>query len=108
SSSRRGKQVVKVNDTVFELGVRQDPAGQWVIESDRKIVCVSASVSGQVVSIRGALGSHDFTRTPYLRADSADNVREGIAVAPMMGTIIKVAVTEGDMVSKGDLLVVEE
>ena len=103
-----GKRVIRVNDTTFELELEALPNGQWIVGCGNRTVTVAASVADNLVSVRGALGSFDFVKSAYLQLDSAASVQEGMAVAPMMGTIAKVLVAEGDIVKKGDVLVIEE
>lgn len=59
------------------------------------------------VDVDGPRGSLDLTPVP-LFVNPADVVVEGSLLAPMPGSVITVAVAEGDQVAKGDVIVVLE
>ncbi|WP_456696556.1 acetyl/propionyl/methylcrotonyl-CoA carboxylase subunit alpha [Aeromicrobium sp. P5_D10] len=59
------------------------------------------------VDVDGPHGSIDLTPVPVF-VDPADVVVEGSLLAPMPGSVISVAVTDGQQVGKGDVIVVLE
>ncbi|MGJ9422426.1 biotin carboxylase N-terminal domain-containing protein [Aeromicrobium sp. CF3.5] len=63
--------------------------------------------SGAAVDVDGPDGSFSFVPVPDF-VDPADVVAEGSLLAPMPAAVVDVAVTEGQTVSKGDVIVVLE
>ncbi len=59
------------------------------------------------VDVDGPGGSFDVTPIPVF-VDPADVIAEGSLLAPMPAAVMSVAVTEGQQVSKGDIVVVLE
>ncbi len=62
---------------------------------------------GAAVDVDGPDGSHSFVPVPEF-VDPADVVAEGSLLAPMPASVVDVAVTEGQTVSRGDVIVVLE
>jgi len=61
----------------------------------------AVSVAEKVVYVDSALGSVRLTRVPRF-VDPASHVAPGSLVAPMPGSIVRLAVAQGDAVSAGD------
>ncbi len=65
------------------------------------------AVSPEAVDVDGPRGSFSFVPVPVF-VDPADVVAEGSLLAPMPASVVRVAVTEGQAVSAGDVVVVLE
>lgn len=68
---------------------------------------VAVRSGGGAVDVDGPDGSFSFVPVPTF-VDPADVVAEGSLLAPMPASVVGVAVTEGQQVSKGDTVVVLE
>ncbi len=101
-------------DNAIEPFVGAAPAGGPA--GDRQVVVVEVNGRRVEVSLPGDLapattggaGRAAPTRTRRSRGAVAAAVSGDAAVAPMQGTVVKVAVAEGDTVSSGDLIAVIE
>ena len=70
-------------------------------------VVLSATGSHDVVDVDGPRGHTRLTRVPRF-VDPADAVASGSLLAPMPGTVVRVAVEQGQQVAAGDVVLVLE
>jgi propionyl-CoA carboxylase alpha chain len=79
------------------------------IDGARRVFAVSAydTVSGRRIEVDSALGAVSLLVIPRF-ADPTEQVAEGAMVAPMPGTVVRLAIAAGDRVEAGtELLVLE-
>ncbi|GAB2774284.1 biotin carboxylase N-terminal domain-containing protein [Nocardioides salsibiostraticola] len=67
----------------------------------------AVAIADHRVDVDGAVGHLALTRVPRF-VDPADAVASGSLLAPMPGTVVKVAVEQGDEVAAGDVVLVLE
>ncbi len=77
------------------------------ISGTRRRYHVVIAPSGETVDVDSSLGASSYRVVPRF-ADPADQVAAGSLVAPMPGAVVRVLVSQGATVSKGDPLVVLE
>jgi 3-methylcrotonyl-CoA carboxylase alpha subunit len=80
----------------------------WQVEVGSCAFTVVADVGCEAIQLQGPLGAMRFTVVPFLSVEAAADSLSGQVRAPMMGVIAKVNVRPGDIVSAGDVLVVQE
>lgn len=92
------------------LVVRLQPLldGRYQVELGACIFTVAASMDDASVRLHGPFGALAFTVVPFLSLAAAAGTQGGQVLAPMMGVVAKVKVKPGDVVNKGDVLVVQE
>jgi acetyl-CoA/propionyl-CoA carboxylase biotin carboxyl carrier protein len=100
-------------ETEFAAELAPQPAGADLPEpAEREVVVVEVDGRRLEVALPADLSARGRTRSgppPRRRAGAAAGAAGGdTLVTPMQGTIVKVAVTEGQAVSAGDLVVVLE
>ena len=78
-----------------------------VIDDDGITESYDVAVGDGWVDVDGPAGSFDVAPVPEF-VDPADVIAEGSLLAPMPAAVMSVAVTEGQQVSKGDIVVVLE
>jgi len=78
-----------------------------VLDDDGVIERFAVAVLAGSVDVDGPDGSFSFIPVPSF-VDPADVVAEGSLLAPMPAAVVSVAVTEGQQVTKGDVIVVLE
>ncbi|WP_332643498.1 ATP-binding protein [Aeromicrobium sp.] len=78
-----------------------------VLDDDGLTETYAVAVGSGWVDVDGPGGSFDFTPVPE-SVDPADVIAEGSLLAPMPAAVMSVAVTEGQHVTKGDIVVVLE
>ncbi len=78
-----------------------------VIERDGVRSTYRVDVADATVDVDGPEGSRSFVPVPTF-VDPSDVVAEGSLVSPMPASVVSVAVTEGQHVAKGDVIVVLE
>ncbi len=78
-----------------------------VLDDDGLTETYDVAVGSGWVDVDGPSGSFDFTPVPEF-VDPADVIAEGSLLAPMPAAVMSVAVTEGQHVIKGDIVVVLE
>jgi propionyl-CoA carboxylase alpha chain len=78
-----------------------------VLDDDGLTETYDVAVGPGWVDVDGPSGSFDFTPVPEF-VDPADVIAEGSLLAPMPAAVMSVAVTEGQHVTKGDIVVVLE
>ena len=71
------------------------------------LIAFAVAITGGVVDVDSALGHVRLAPVPRF-TDPADAVASGSLLAPMPGTVVKVAVTDGDDVAAGDVVLVLE
>ncbi|MFD4356219.1 acetyl/propionyl/methylcrotonyl-CoA carboxylase subunit alpha [Nocardia sp. NPDC058518] len=90
----------------------QDIAGEATSEPERETVVVEISGRRVVVSLpapdRVGAGLAAPRRSARTRRDGRGGVTSDALVAPMQGTVVKIAVAEGQWVDSGDLVAVIE
>ena len=77
------------------------------LEMDGLATTFAVAITGGVVDVDSALGHVRLAPVPRF-TDPADAVASGSLLAPMPGTVVKVAVTDGDDVAAGDVVLVLE
>ncbi|MGB9013257.1 MAG: biotin/lipoyl-containing protein, partial [Aeromicrobium sp.] len=78
-----------------------------VLDDDGVIERFAVAVQPEGVDVDGPDGSFSFVPVPTF-VDPADIIAEGSLLAPMPAAVVTVAVTEGQQVAKGDVVVVLE
>ncbi len=81
--------------------------GLVVLDDDGVIERFEVVVHSEGADADGPDGSFSFIAVPSF-VDPADVVAEGSLLAPMPAAVVSVAVTEGQQVTKGDVVVVLE
>ena len=104
---RDGTFTVACGTTTQQARVIASAAGAVDVELGDRRIRARWSTSAGDVFIDSSLGSSRLTIVPRFRAPDAA-VPAGALIAPMPGTVVSVAVTEGDAVAPGALLLVLE
>ena len=107
---RDGVWKISCGDRVAEARVRawpQPDAGHLDLELDGVRRRVHVRVQGEVHDIDSPLGAVSLRERPRFPVPGAEEVSGGLQ-APMPGNVLQVAVTEGQAVAKGELLVILE
>jgi propionyl-CoA carboxylase alpha chain len=87
--------------------VRHAGADAVTLEVDGLAATYTVAISGEVVDVDSPAGHVRLTRVARF-IDPADAIPSGSLLAPMPGTVVKVAVAEGDEVEAGDVVLVLE
>ncbi len=103
-SSARGRLA---QSQIDGLSVVSTAADLVVLDDDGVIERFVVAATDQAVDVDGPDGSFSFIPVPTF-VDPADVVAEGSLLAPMPAAVVSVAVSEGQQVSKGDVVVVLE
>ena len=82
-------------------------ADRVTLEADGVRTAYAVAVTGETVDVDSARGHLSLTRVPRF-TDPADAVASGSLLAPMPGTVVTVAVGEGDRVETGQPVLVLE
>jgi propionyl-CoA carboxylase alpha chain len=93
--------------TVDGLVVVEAGPDRVVLECDGVRTAYDVAVAGDAVDVDAATGHVRFTVVPRF-TDPADAVASGSLLAPMPGTVVRLAVTEGDGVEAGQSVLVLE
>ena len=90
--------------------LRIEPLGDnlYQVILGNKRETIRAALDGENVFLQGPFGTMRFQAMSYLQSVSAQQEKEGDILSPMMGTMLKVNVKEGDKVATGDILAVLE
>ncbi len=94
-----GTTVVEVRGTSLETSV--------TLETDGVRTTYDVAVSGEAVDVDSPRGHVRLDRVPRF-VDPADAVASGSLLAPMPGTVVRVAVEQGAKVAAGDVVLVLE
>ena len=89
------------------LTVVEATADRVVLERDGVRTAYDVAVTGDTVEVDAATGHLRLTVVPRF-TDPADAVASGSLLAPMPGTVVRVAVAEGDPVEAGQTVLVLE
>jgi biotin carboxyl carrier protein len=112
SAQKKGSQVLVVTgDRNAVVQLRQAPNGDWLVEQDGITRTVQLSRTGDVawLSAPGADFPSLTTRWTRVEARRGSQHAAGAEVrSPMTGRVVVVHVREGDVVEKGQALVVVE
>ncbi|QMW66181.1 biotin/lipoyl-binding protein [Mumia sp. ZJ1417] len=104
-ASRRGRLVpVGVDEATTAVHVGTD---RVVLVYDGVEETYEIRLGGGVVDVDGPQGPLDLVVVPRF-TDPADQVAEGSLLAPMPGSVVSVAVEQGQPVAKGDVVLVLE
>jgi len=87
--------------------VRHAGADAVTLEVGGLAATYAVAISGEVVDVDSPAGHVRLTRVARF-IDPADAIPSGSLLAPMPGTVVKVAVAEGDEVGAGDVVLVLE
>jgi propionyl-CoA carboxylase alpha chain len=87
--------------------VRHAGADAVTLEVDGLAATYTVAISGEVVDVDSPGGHVRLTRVARF-IDPADAIPSGSLLAPMPGTVVKVAVADGDEVEAGDVVLVLE
>ena len=90
--------------------LRIEPLGDnlYQVILGNKRETIRAALDGENVFLQGPFGTMRFQAMSYLQSVSAQQEKEGDILSPMMGTMLKVNVKEGDKVVTGDIVAVLE
>jgi biotin carboxyl carrier protein len=103
-----GRFTVAVGGDTVSVAADDEGDGRYRVTVGDTTLIVTAVVEAGTVHLHGPFGNVVFTVDPYLAHAGAGDSDSGRLVAPMMGQIIKVNVSEGDAVKAGDIVVVQE
>lgn len=93
---------VLVGEDVINIELQAMPGGGYQTIIGVVSATYSSDVSACGVSITGPDRALTFDVVPYLSLDRAGAAGGGTLIAPMMGQILELRVSEGDMVATGD------
>lgn len=96
-----------VQHDLDDVSVLSAAPTEVVLEVAGLVETYAVAVGRGRVDVDGPQGSIDLTPVPVF-VDPADVIVEGSLLAPMPGSVISVAVTDGQQVVKGDVIVVLE
>jgi propionyl-CoA carboxylase alpha chain len=102
--SRNGRLI---SDTTLGATIIDVAPTHVVLETDGITETYAVAVGDAYVDVDGPQGSISLTPVPVF-VDPADVIAEGSLLAPMPAAVMSVAVTDGQRVSKGDVIVVLE
>ena len=107
---RNGRWKVAVGEQewcVSVFGWPKEAGGAIDLELGSRRLRATVTLDGEHVDVDSALGHTALRRHPRFRAVVGEDLAGGL-VAPMPGSVVSVAVEQGQVVSKGDLLLVLE
>lgn len=88
--------------------LRAEGEGRYVAAVGQRVIVAQLDRRGDAITLHVPSGRHVMQLLPFLKLEAGSQSLEGKLLAPMMGTILKVAVQVGDIVRKADVLVIEE
>ena len=103
----RGLRTGLVQSELEGVAVGEVTPTRVVLDDDGLTEAYDVAVGNGWVDVDGPSGSYDVTPVPEF-VDPADVIAEGSLLAPMPAAVMSVAVTEGQEVKKGDVVVVLE
>jgi 3-methylcrotonyl-CoA carboxylase alpha subunit len=104
-----GRLVVAVNGERLALTVEEQAAGEYLVETDTRVIAIRALGDGDAIYLDGPFGSLTARVARFVdEAAAAGGAVEGRLLAPVMGQVTKINVGVGDRVSAGDILIVQE
>jgi len=103
-----GSLRIGLGPSVIRIGARPLGDGFELITLDGRQMTIRAAVADDRVHLHGAFGMVDYQVESYLQGVAAEAEAEGRLLSPMMGTLLRVNVVEGDAVAVGDIVAVLE
>jgi 3-methylcrotonyl-CoA carboxylase alpha subunit len=97
-----------INDQFLSAAARLDDSGDLIAHLAGRIVRATTVEHGARITVMLAGGSHEFTLIDSLAWERDARAAAGALVAPMPGRIVEIRVRAGDMVQRGDTLVIIE
>jgi len=82
--------------------------GRDLVTVDGRQLAVRAAIGAHSIHLHGEFGTAGYGVESYLQGVAAEAMAEGRLLSPMMGTLLRVDVKEGDSVSSGDIVAVLE
>ncbi|MFO1188338.1 MAG: biotin carboxylase N-terminal domain-containing protein [Alphaproteobacteria bacterium] len=82
--------------------------GRDLVTVDARQLAIRAAIGAGRIHLHGEFGTVSYGVESYLQGVAAEAMAEGRLLSPMMGTLLRVNVNEGDSVKSGDIVAVLE